>query len=108
MLVTDFCGLVAAMQFDPLRRREFITLLGGAAAWPMAAHAQQPGRVWRIGFLSNSVGPPPAVILNVLRESLRERGYVEGQNTIIDVRWTRGQADPGVVTELLRNNVEVI
>ena len=91
-----------------MRRREFITLLGGAAAWPMAAHAQQPGRVWRIGFLSNSIGPPPAAILNVFRESLRERGYVEGQNTIIDVRWTHGEANPGVVTELLRNNVDVI
>src|SRR3974377_1785152 len=91
-----------------MRRREFIMLLGGAAAWPMAAHAQQPGRGGRLGFLSNSVAPPPAAILNVLRESLRERGYVEGQNTIIDVRWTHGQADPGVATELLRNNVDVI
>jgi putative ABC transport system substrate-binding protein len=91
-----------------VKRRGFITLLGGAAAWPIAAHAQQPGQVWRIGFLSNSVGPPPTAILNVLRESLRERGYVEGQNTIIDVRWTHGRADPGVVTEPLRNNVDVI
>jgi len=91
-----------------VKRRRFITLLGGAAAWPMAAHAQQPRRVWRIGFLSNSVDPPPAAILNVLRESLRERGYVEGQNTIIDVRWTHGQSDPSVATELLRNKVDVI
>jgi len=92
-----------------MRRRDFITrMVGSAVSWPLAARAQQPGRVWRIGFLG--VGPPSPALLNVFRDSLRERGYVEGQNMVIDVRWPQGsfEANPGVVTELLRNNVDVI
>jgi len=64
----------------PLQRREFITLLGGAATWPVAAVAQQP-KVWRIGVLG-PVSPTPA--------AMRGRGYVEGQNLSIDVRWPQG------------------
>jgi putative ABC transport system substrate-binding protein len=71
--------------FD-LRRREFITLLGGAAAtWPLAARAQQSPRVWRIGWLSPGSGPG-ASTLEFLR-SMRDRGYVEGQNLLIEYRW---------------------
>src|SRR4051812_9320431 len=66
-----------------VRRREFITLLGGAAAWPLGARAQQP-KVWRIGFLAPA--PPTRAMLNAFRDGLRERGYVEGQNLSIDVR----------------------
>src|SRR6516164_10486942 len=90
-----------------MRRREFITLLGGTAAWPLAAVAQQP-KVWRIGFLAPV--PPTPVILSVFRDSLRGRGYVEGQNLSIDVRWPQGSfdQDPSVVTELVNSNVDVI
>jgi putative tryptophan/tyrosine transport system substrate-binding protein len=91
-----------------VKRRAFITLLGGAAAaWPLAAPAQQP-KVWRIGVLAPV--PPTPVMLNAFRDSLRGRGYVEGQNLSIDVRWPQGSfdQDPSVVTELVNSNVDVI
>src|SRR6516225_11251362 len=91
-----------------MRRREFITLVGGAAAaWPLAVRAQQP-KVWRIGVLS-AVPPMPAM-LSVFRDGMRGRGYVEGQNLSIDVRWPQGSfdQDPNVVTELVNSNVDVI
>src|SRR6516164_6088743 len=69
-------------------RREFIALLGGAAAaWPLSARAQQP-KVWRIGVLA-PVPPTPAT-LSAFRDGMRGRGYVEGQNLSIDVRWPQG------------------
>jgi putative ABC transport system substrate-binding protein len=92
-----------------MKRREFITLLGGAAAaWPLAARAQQAGRVWRIGALGT--GPPIPARLSAFRDGLRERGYVEGQNLLIDVRWPQDsfEREPGIVTELVRSNVDVI
>jgi putative ABC transport system substrate-binding protein len=91
-----------------MKRREFITLLGGAAlTWPLAARAQQP-KVWRIGFIA-SVPPTPAM-LSAFRDGMRGRGYVEGQNLSIDVRWPQGSfdQDPSVVTELVNSNVDVI
>jgi putative tryptophan/tyrosine transport system substrate-binding protein len=90
-----------------VNRREFITLLGGAAAWPFAAHAQQP-KVWRIGVLAPV--PPTPVMLSAFRDGMRGRGYVEAQNLSIDVRWPQGtfDQDPSVVTELVNNNVDVI
>jgi putative tryptophan/tyrosine transport system substrate-binding protein len=91
-----------------VRRREFITLFGGAAAvWPLAARAQQP-KVWRIGVLA-AVPPIPAM-LSAFRDGMRERGYVEGQNLSIDVRWPQGtfEHDPSPVAELINSNVDVI
>ena len=76
-----------------MRRREFITLLGGAsAAWPLAAIAQQDGRVRRIGFLFYTVENDPAqqANLNVLRETLAKLGWIEGRNLLIDLRWGAG------------------
>ena len=74
-----------------MRRREFIILVGGAAvAWPLAAVAQQP-KVWCIGVLA-AVPPIPAM-LSAFRDGMRGRGYVEGQNLSIDVRWPRGSFD---------------
>ena len=94
-----------------MRRREFISLLGGAAAtWPLMATAQQTdgGRKVRIGLIA-AVPPTPAMIQAFL-EAMRERGYVEGQNLTIDVRWPKGtfDQDPGVVTDLVKSNVDVI
>jgi ABC-type uncharacterized transport system substrate-binding protein len=93
---------------EHMKRREFITLLGGsAAAWPLAAVAQQP-KVWRIGVLAPV--PPTPVMLSAFRDSMRGRGYVEGQNLSIDVRWPQGsfEHDPSPVAELINSNVDVI
>jgi len=93
---------------EHMKRREFITLLGGsAAAWPLAARAQQP-KVWRIGVLAPV--PPTPVMLNAFRDGLRGHGYVEGQNLSIDVRWPQGtfEHDPSPVAELINSNVDVI
>ena len=70
-----------------ITRRELLAALAGAAAWPLAARAQQP-KVWRIGVLA-AVPPMPAM-LSVFRDGMRGRGYVEGQNLSIDVRWPQG------------------
>ena len=90
-----------------MRRREFITLVSGAVAWPLAARAQQP-KVWRIGVLA----PVPLMpaMLSAFRDGMRERGYVEGQNLSIDVRWPQGtfEHDPSPVAELINSNVDVI
>jgi ABC-type uncharacterized transport system substrate-binding protein len=81
------------MQFDQLKRREFITLLGGAAvAWPLAARAQQGARMRRIGVLSNvseshSSGQR---VVAAFRQGLQDLGWVEGQDVWVDVRWSAG------------------
>jgi hypothetical protein len=75
------------MRIDQLRRREFITLLGGAATWPLAARAQQQaGKAPRIGFLGLTSPSDRPSLLDAFRQGLRELGWVEGQNVVIDYR----------------------
>ena len=94
-----------------MRRREFITLLGGSAAsWPLAARAQQAGKVHRIGFLGSSTAAGSAKPVKSLRTGLREFGYVEGTNIVIEFRWAEGNYErlPHLVAELIATNVDVL
>ena len=77
------------MQFDRLKRRRFITLLGGAAAWPLAARAQQAERVRRIGVLTaySESDPEAQARVGAFREGLQKLGWTEGRNIRIDARW---------------------
>jgi putative tryptophan/tyrosine transport system substrate-binding protein len=79
------------MQFGPLKRREFITLLGGAAAWPLAAHAQQPGGMRRIGVLITLAADDPEAQARIgaFLQGMQEFGWTLGRNVRIDYRWAR-------------------
>jgi putative tryptophan/tyrosine transport system substrate-binding protein len=92
-----------------VRRRDFITLLGGAAAWPLAARAQQRG-LPVIGLLSSRSAATDTPFIAVIRQALNERGFVEGQNVVIDYRWADGQYDrlPAMASEMVRRQVAVI
>ena len=76
-----------------MKRREFMTLLGGAAAWPLAARAQQPGKMARIGFLGSATAAGSAESVKALRAGLRDFGHVEGRNLVIEFRWAEGKYD---------------
>src|SRR5215471_14761948 len=95
-----------------MRRRGFIKLLGAAAAaWPLAAHAQQQaGRVPRIGFLGLTSPSDRPSLLDAFRQGLRELGWVEGQNIVIDYRYAEGRVDrlPDLAAELVRLEVDLI
>jgi len=90
-----------------MKRRAFITLLGGAAAaWPLAARAQQGRKIPRIGVL----WPNPPAMFDFMRQGLKDFGYVEGQNIVFEFRWAEGKLDqlPEMATELVRLQVDVI
>lgn len=93
-----------------MRRRQFIMLLGGAAAWPLAADAQQAGKVHRIGYLSTSSPSADSFRIEGFRQALRDLGYVEGNNIAVEYRFAEGRHDrlPDLAAELVRLNVDVM
>jgi putative tryptophan/tyrosine transport system substrate-binding protein len=98
-----------------MKRREFITLLGGAAAaspsiWPLAARAQQAGKLPTIGFLGANSPAVQSRWTAAFVQRLRELGWIEGRNVAIEYRWAEGRVDraPGIIAEFVRLKVDVI
>ncbi len=93
------------------KRRKLVIALGaGALASPFASFAQQPGKVWRIGFLQSGVRPPDGLPPAALRHALAERGYAEGKNVMYDGRWAEGKVTrlPELAAELVQRRVDAI
>jgi putative ABC transport system substrate-binding protein len=93
-----------------MRRREFITILGGAATWPGVARAQSTNTVRRVGILWPGASPPAPPRLESFREGLRDAGFIEGENLAIELRYSKTglQHLPELAAELVRQKVEVI
>ena len=93
-----------------MRRRDFVALLGAAAAWPLAARAQQPGKVLTIGFLGESTPSGQRGWTAAFVQRLRELGWIEGRNIAIEYRWAEGRNERfgEIVAELVRLKVDAI
>src|SRR3954447_6466105 len=91
-----------------MRRREFIAVVGGAAAWPLAVRAQQPERIRRIGFLR--AAPPPQHELDALLSALSERHYVQGRHFVLVPQWGDGDVAqlPQLAAQLVAQGIELI
>jgi putative tryptophan/tyrosine transport system substrate-binding protein len=91
-----------------MKRREFITLIGGAATWPVAARAQQPTPI--VGLINGRSAQDAVRNVAAFRKGLDETGYVEGQNVMVEYHWLQGQFDrlPAVMADLVRRRVDVI
>jgi putative ABC transport system substrate-binding protein len=93
-----------------MKRRAFISLLGGAAAWPLAARAQQPGKLPTIGFFGQTTRSAASEWVAAFVQRLRELGWIEGRTITIEDRWSEGRAERFVqiATEFVRLKVDVI
>ena len=93
-----------------MKRREFITLLGGAAAWPLAARAQQAGKLPTIGFLVAGTPTSHGQWVAAFVQRLRELGWIEGRTITIEYRWAEGRPErfAEIATEFVRLKVDVI
>jgi ABC-type uncharacterized transport system substrate-binding protein len=93
-----------------MRRRAFIAGLGSAAAWPVAANAQQAAAMPVIGFLSSDSPGASEYLLRSFRQGLSESGFIEGHNVAIEYRWAEGQNDrlPALAADLVRRQTTVI
>jgi putative tryptophan/tyrosine transport system substrate-binding protein len=91
-------------------RRRFLVSFAGALAAPLAAEAQQAGKMWRIGLLDYASDPASSNRWTAFRDRLRELGYVEGQNVAFESRWSNAQKDrlPGLARELVNAKVDMI
>jgi ABC-type uncharacterized transport system substrate-binding protein len=98
------------MQFDELRRREFIALIGAAATWPFGAHGQPPAKLPTVGFLGSDSPDTYTDRLRAIRLGLKSTGFIEGQNVTIEYRWAAGRNDklPEFAADLVRRQVAVI
>jgi putative ABC transport system substrate-binding protein len=76
-----------------IKRRDFITLIGGAAVWPLAALAQQTGKIYHVGFLANDPTIPAQLAGQAFLDGLRESGFIENKNTIIEYRFAEARLD---------------
>src|ERR1043166_7708783 len=107
-------GVVLGVRTKPMKRREFITVFGGAvAAWPLAARAQQSERVHRIGILSpghSELTDPTVRMLNALLQGLHELRYTEGRDLTVEHKYPNGSSDPlsGLAAELIRRKPDII
>src|SRR5689334_1885426 len=97
------------MHFDWLKRREFITLLGGAATWPIAARAEQPV-IPVIGFLSGRSQEEASGDTAAFHQGLNEMGYIGGRNVVLEYRWAEGRKEllPDLAASLIRRQVAVL
>src|SRR5262249_62049459 len=98
------------MHSNRLKRREFISLLGAATAWPLAARAQQPAKLPIIGFLGTNTRSSQREWTDAFTQRLRELGWIEGRTVAIEYRWAEGQLERSaeIVAEVGRRKGEVI
>lgn len=98
------------MQLDQLNRRDFISLLGGAAAWPLAVRAQQPGKLPTIGYLGSATPASQGQWVAALVQRLRELGWIENRTIAIEYRWAEGRTERAaeIAAEFVRRKVDII